>query len=180
MSYADMFAAYDALTGDEKEKYQLAFMRNAIKKLGEDLSSGNIFSTFPLLIVPPQLQDAIIRAGMGAVNFFHHYHTYAGRNIRTQENAQHALGAIDRAMLQKDGNRAHLGALQNRLENTVSNLQIQAENLQAAESRISDVDVAEEMTEFVRTQILSTAAVAMLAQANALPGSIALRLIEGV
>jgi flagellin len=178
-NYTDMYAAYNALTGDEKEKYQLAFMRNAIKNLGEDLSNDSIFST-SLSSVPSQLQDAITRAGMGAVNFFHHYHTYAGRNIRTQENAQHALGAIDRAMLQKDGNRAHLGALQNRLENTVSNLQIQAENLQAAESRISDVDVAEEMTEFVRTQILSQTAVAMLAQANALPGSIALRLIEGV
>ncbi|MDY7001554.1 MAG: flagellin, partial [Thermodesulfobacteriota bacterium] len=58
---------------------------------------------------------------------------------------------------------------QNRLANTISNLAIQAENLQAAESRISDVDVSTEMTEFVRNQILTQAAVAMLAQANALP-----------
>ena len=59
--------------------------------------------------------------------------------------------------------------MQNRLENTVSNLQIQTENLQAAESRISDVDVAEETAEFVRNQILTQAAVAMLAQANSMP-----------
>jgi flagellin len=101
-------------------------------------------------------------------------------SIQTQELAQRALPKIDEAILRKDQIRAHLGALQNRLENTVSNLQVQAENLQAAESRISDVDVALEMTEFVRAQILSQAAVAMLAQANSLPESIALRLIEGV
>jgi flagellin len=59
--------------------------------------------------------------------------------------------------------------MQNRLQNTVQNLQIQAENTQASESQISDVDVATEMTEFVRQQILSQSAVAMLSQANSLP-----------
>jgi flagellin len=71
-----------------------------------------------------------------------------------------------------------LGALQNRLENTITNLSIQAENLQAAESRISDVDVAQEMTEFVRNQILTQSAVAMLAQANQLP-QMAMQLMQG-
>ena len=59
--------------------------------------------------------------------------------------------------------------MQNRLENTISNLNVQAENLQAAESRISDVDVATEMTTFVRNQILTQSAVAMLSQANSVP-----------
>lgn len=90
-------------------------------------------------------------------------------SIKTQDSAQKALERIDDAIIAKDKIRAHLGAMQNRLENTVSNLQIQAENLQAAESRISDVDVATEMTEFVRNQVLTQAAVAMLAQANSLP-----------
>ncbi|MFG6375226.1 MAG: flagellin, partial [Desulfovibrio sp.] len=62
-----------------------------------------------------------------------------------------------------------LGAMQNRLENTVTNLSIQAENLQAAESRISDTDVATEMTQFVKNQILTQSAVAMLGQANSYP-----------
>jgi len=93
----------------------------------------------------------------------------AGFAISTQSAAQHALDAINEAIVSKDKIRAALGALQNRLENTVTNLTIQAENLQAAESRISDVDVASEMTEFVRNQILAQAAVSMLAQANALP-----------
>ncbi len=85
---------------------------------------------------------------------------------------------LNAAIISKDKIRANLGALQNRLENTVSNLQIQAENLQAAESRISDVDVATEMTEFVRNQILTQAATAMLSQANSLP-RMAMNLIQG-
>ena len=84
-----------------------------------------------------------------------------GYSVSTQQGAQQALEAINQAIVSKDNIRAHLGALQNRLENTITNLQIQAENLQAAESRISDVDVANEMTNFVRNQILTQSAVAM-------------------
>lgn len=101
-----------------------------------------------------------------------------GFTISTQSAAQASLEALDNAIISKDKIRANLGALQNRLENTISNLQIQAENLQAAESRISDVDVATEMTEFVRNQILTQSAVAMLAQANSLP-RMAMQLIGG-
>jgi flagellin len=100
----------------------------------------------------------------------------AGYTISTQQAAQEALDAIDQAIVSKDKIRANLGALQNRLENTISNLQIQSENLQAAESRISDVDVSTEMTEFTRQQILTQSAVAMLSQANSLP-QMALQLI---
>ena len=99
-----------------------------------------------------------------------------GADILTQSAAQLALSALDSAISAKDAGRAGLGALQNRLENTITNLQIQAENLQAAESRISDVDMATEMTEFTRNNILAQAAVAMLAQANSLP-SLALSLL---
>ena len=101
-----------------------------------------------------------------------------GYTISTQSAAQNALGALDSAISAKDNIRANLGALSNRLSNTVSNLSIQAENLQAAESRISDVDVATEMTNFTRNQILVQAGVAMLAQANTLP-QLALRLLGG-
>ena len=101
-----------------------------------------------------------------------------GRTISTQEAAQKALVAVTNAVVSKDKIRAHLGALQNRLENTVSNLTTQAENLQAAESRISDVDVATEMTKFVRNQILTQSSVAMLSQANSMP-KMAMQLIGG-
>jgi flagellin len=93
---------------------------------------------------------------------------WAGAEIRTQSAAQEALAALDNAIVTKDKVRADLGALQNRLENTMSNLSIQAENLQASESRISDVDVAAEMTEFTRNNIMAQAATSMLAQANSL------------
>ncbi len=102
----------------------------------------------------------------------------AGRSISTQQLAQTALDAIQNAIISKDKIRANLGAMQNRLENTITNLEIQAENLQASESRISDVDVATEMTQFVRYQILAQSATAMLAQANSLP-KMAMNLIQG-
>lgn len=99
-------------------------------------------------------------------------------SISTQALAQQALDKLQQAIISKDKIRANLGAMQNRLENTITNLSIQAENVQAAESRISDVDVATEMTEFVRNQILTQSAVAMLSQANSLP-KMAMQLIGG-
>ena len=98
-------------------------------------------------------------------------------SIRTQETAQTALEDINRAIERKDVIRAGLGATQNRLEATIENLTVQAENLQAAESRISDVDVATEMTEFTKQNVLAQAAAAMLAQANSL-SMLALTLLQ--
>ena len=102
--------------------------------------------------------------------------TSAAYTVSTQEAAQKALVGLNDAVVSKDKIRAHLGALQNRLENTISNLTTQSQNLQAAESRISDVDVATEMTSFVRNQILTQSAVAMLSQANSMP-QMAMKLI---
>lgn len=99
-------------------------------------------------------------------------------SVETQENAQKMLKKIDEAIVYKDKIQASLGAMQNRMENTITNLNIQSENLQAAESRISDTDVANEMTTFVRHQILTQGAVSMLAQANSLP-RMALQLMQG-
>ncbi len=104
--------------------------------------------------------------------------TSDGHDISTQANAQNALDAVSNAIITKDNIRAHLGAMQNRLEATIGNLAIQAENLQASESRISDTDVGIEMTNLVRNQILTQSAVAMLSQANALP-KMAQQLIGG-
>jgi flagellin len=103
---------------------------------------------------------------------------WSGAEVRTQSSAQEALEAVNGAMERKDKVRADIGALQNRLENTITNLEIQMEALQASESRISDVDVATEMTEFVRNQVLAQAAVSMLSQANSLP-QMALSLLNG-
>jgi flagellin len=101
-----------------------------------------------------------------------------GASIRTQSTAQTALDALAEAIARKDAIRARLGAIINRLENTLTNQEIMYETLQGAESRISDVDVATEMTDFVRNQVLSQAAVSILSQANAMP-EMALSLLNG-
>jgi flagellin-like hook-associated protein FlgL len=131
-------------------------------------------------IATPNLADSIIN-GMNRDSFVEIQNAangpWAGAEVRTQSAAQGALDAITEAINTKDKIRADLGALQNRLENTMTNLTVQAENLQASESRISDVDVALEMTEFTRNNVLSQAATSMLAQANSL-SQLALSLIR--
>jgi len=89
-------------------------------------------------------------------------------SIATQSGAQAALSALDAAIVAKDQGRAKAGATANRLQNTVTAMTIQAENLQASEANISDADIATEMTEYTRNMILVQSGVAMLAQANSL------------
>jgi flagellin len=88
------------------------------------------------------------------------------------ENARNAISTLDTAINSLSMARANLGAIQNRLEFKIQNLDNTAENLQAAESRIRDVDMAQQMTRFTRDNILFQASTAMLAQANALPQSV--------
>ena len=95
-----------------------------------------------------------------------------GVDISTQEGANAAITTIQSAIDKVSGERSKLGAFQNRLEHTISNLGTSAENLQAAESRIRDVDMAEEMMEFTKQNILQQAATAMLAQANMAPQTV--------
>ena len=97
-------------------------------------------------------------------------------DLSTAAGAQAALGAIDTAIDTISTNRATLGASQNRLDVTISNLRSEEENLVAANSRIRDVDVARESAAMTRGQILSQAGASMLAQANQLP-SLALSLL---
>ena len=89
---------------------------------------------------------------------------------------QAAVTAVDTAISTKDIFRASLGYMMNRLEAAAGVIDIQAENLQAAESRVSDVDVATEMAAMTRSQVLAQAGISMLAQANAMP-QMALRLL---
>ena len=87
-------------------------------------------------------------------------------------SAQDALDAVNTAINTVSTQRAELGAIQNRLEHKINNLDTSAENLSAAESRIRDLDMAAEMTKFTSSNILIQAATAMLAQANAAPQSV--------
>ena len=86
--------------------------------------------------------------------------------LETPDEANRAIGTLDEALKKINKQRADLGAYQNRLEETVKGLDIGAENLQASESRIRDTDMASEMVEFTKDQVLSQAGTAMLAQAN--------------
>lgn len=100
----------------------------------------------------------------------------SGINVTTFEGAQEAIDAIDGAIADVSSTRGTLGAVQNRFESTIANLQVTTENLAASESRIRDTDMALEMVDFTRHQILLQAGTAMLGQANQLPQSV-LRLL---
>ncbi|WP_424475287.1 flagellin [Oceanobacillus kimchii] len=92
-----------------------------------------------------------------------------GIDISSRDQADAAITKLDEAIQTVSAQRSNLGAVQNRLEHTINNLGTSAENLTAAESRIRDVDMAKEMMEFTKNNILSQAAQSMLAQANQQP-----------
>lgn len=108
--------------------------------------------------------------------------TAAGLGIRFQddsfvtlsspENANRTIGIVDAALRKVNKQRADLGAYQNRLEHAIRGLDVGAENLQAAESRIRDADMAHETVEYTTNQILLQSSTAMLAQANLVPQSV--------
>ena len=95
----------------------------------------------------------------------------ASASLSTATNARNALGAFDKAIEQLSTARAKVGAVQNRMQVTISNLAVAHENLSAANSRIRDVDVASETSQLTKAQILSQAGLAVLSQANQLPNS---------
>ncbi|GIN19619.1 MAG TPA: flagellin [Bacillus bacterium] len=95
--------------------------------------------------------------------------TGTGIKVDTQTDANDAIETLNTAIKTVATERSNLGAMQNRLEHTINNLGTSAENLTAAESRIRDVDMAKEMMEFTKNNILSQASQAMLAQANQQP-----------
>jgi len=118
------------------------------------ISSGELTGSGVSLSVSDNMQSGVTKAGL---------------NILTTAAATTALTTIADAISAKDTARAAFGYKMNRLESTIAILNIQAENLAAAESRISDVDVATEMATLTRTQVLSQAGISMLAQANSMP-----------
>lgn len=98
-------------------------------------------------------------------------------SVSTQDDALKAISTIENAINTVSGTRADLGALQNRLEHTVNNLGVTSENLTSAESRVRDVDMAKEMMEMTKNNVLTSAAQSMLAQANQQPQNV-LKLLQ--
>lgn len=99
-------------------------------------------------------------------------------DLSTADHARDSIAHIQDAIEKVSGQRADLGAAQNGLNHTINNLGTTTENLSEANSRIEDVDMAEEMMNFTKSNILSQAATSMLAQANAMPNSV-LSLLQG-
>ena len=99
-----------------------------------------------------------------------------GISIADKDDAVESLAMVDTALIKVGEMRANFGAIQSRLDSTVSNLDVQYENLSAANSRIRDADIAKETSEFTSANILQQAAVSVLAQANQLP-NVALKLV---
>lgn len=93
-------------------------------------------------------------------------------DLSSTSGAQSAITVIDSAIAKVSDVRGGLGAVQNRLEHTIANIQVTQENLMASESRIRDADMAKEMVSFTRSQILTQAGTAMLAQANQAPSAV--------
>lgn len=100
----------------------------------------------------------------------------SAESVTTKQGAQVSLAKLDDSLVQINGVRANLGALQNRLTSTVNNLSISDENISAARSRIRDVDVAEETAELAKNNILAQSGVSVLSQANQFP-NMALKLL---
>lgn len=96
----------------------------------------------------------------------------AGISVLNEEHANNAISFFDNAIRLVSESRSRLGAYQNRLEHTIANLTTAAENMTAAESRIRDVDMALEMSEYTKNNIINQSAIAMLAQANQMPQGI--------
>jgi len=101
-----------------------------------------------------------------------------GESVATKQGAQLSLSVIDDALVRTNSIRADLGAMQNRLQSTINNLSISDENLSAANSRIRDTDMAEEVSEMTKSNILMQSGISVLGHANNLNSS-ALKLLQG-
>jgi flagellin len=95
-----------------------------------------------------------------------------GIDITNQSDSNQAIETINNALETVSGERAKFGAMQNRLEHTINNLRVAEENLQAAESRIRDTDMASEMVNLNKDRIITQSGTAMLAQANVTPQNV--------
>ncbi|MDF2669753.1 MAG: flagellin [Paenibacillus sp.] len=172
------------ITGKDGEKFDLSNLRfQAQKSVTDTTAIGNFNRTFGSFETTQKAQDAAsdasltmqIGANQGQTvavdinNVDANSLKIANIDVSTKDGAQSAISVVNNALEFVSEERSKLGAIQNRLEHTISNLGTSSENLTASESRIRDVDMAKEMMEFTKNNILSQAAQAMLAQANQQP-----------
>ncbi|GEN36183.1 flagellin N-terminal helical domain-containing protein [Aneurinibacillus danicus] len=141
--------------------------------INKTITKSGVNTTFTLQISGARIDLKTLKLVSGG---------YPGINMSqllwTSEGARNAIAIFDNAVQAVSAIRSYFGAINNRLEHAVNNLSNYAENLTAAESRIRDADMAKEMTEFTKYNIINQSATAMLAQANQLPQGV-LQLLKG-
>ncbi len=185
-------AANDTLSSGDREAIskELVHLRDEISRIGNDtefntkkLLDGTFTAAFQIgpnagqkldVQLSDTRADVIGTVGGGAASLDAAVTSFEA--AATVENAVALVESIDQAIIDVSDNRSAAGALQNRLDHTIANLSVSAENLTAAESRIRDVDMAIEMMNFTKLQILQQAGTAVLAQANMSPQTV-LRLL---
>jgi flagellin len=162
-------AANDTLTDDDREKLELEFQE--LKKEIQRLSTDTEFNTKTLLNGDHETNSIKIQAGANAGQHIELFINGMGSealglkdvSIATREDADKAISSMDEALKRVSNERSRLGAYQNRLEHAYNANVNTAENLQAAESRIRDADIAKEMMNMVKAQILMQASQYVLA-----------------
>lgn len=163
------FDAATDLTRIQEEVTELAKQIGDIKDNSKfnGINLGSSASTITLQIGAVNGQTLALDGTKFSLTTVHT--TVAAYDLKTQAGAVTALTGIETQINNVSAARSYLGANQNRLEHTIKNLDTYAENLQASESRIRDVDMAQEMMQLTKQNILQQAATAMLAQANQAP-----------
>ncbi|MFC5540395.1 MAG: flagellin [Bacilli bacterium] len=162
-------AASDTLTDDDRKLIDIEFQQ--LKEEMTRIAKQTEFNTRPLLNGDYESNPLKIQVGANAGQYMEIYIGgvdsnrlgIGGLDIATRDNADAAIGALDQALKQVSGERARLGAYQNRLEHAYNNVLNTAENLTAAESRIRDADIAKEMMNYTKASILAMAAQHVLA-----------------
>ena len=167
-------AANDTLTSEDRENIQSEI--NALLKEVDRIAQNTEFNTQVLLTgfsgtfqigANANQTLTVLMSSMTTADL-----KISDVSVDDVTNIATVIASLDSAIATVAKQRAQIGAWQNRLEHTITNLQVQAENMAAANSRIRDVDMAAEMMNFTRQQILMQSGTAMLAQANAKPQAI--------
>jgi flagellin len=178
-------AASGTLTGSQRDNIQVEFksLQDEIDRIsnvtdfnGAKLLSGNLSAGASLQVGTGTTSSDTISVTIGKADSATLSVGSGTTFVSTQAAAQSSLSAIDSAISQVATMRGGLGAVQNRLQSTINNLQVAVENTSAANSRILDVDVAAETSNMTRAQILTQAGVSILSQANQSP-QLALKLL---
>lgn len=171
-SFALKTATTSVETKAEVVKPEVTVDKSAIFQIGANQNQSLSLSISDMRSSALGLTTAGTNADFGVTNGTDSTISEQALDVTSSAKAAEAVTKISKAIETVSGERSKLGAVQNRLEHTINNLSTSAENLQAAESRIRDVDMAKEMMNFTKNNILNQAAQAMLSQANQQPQAV--------